>query len=364
MTIHILLGLYISILGILIYHKGTTNRVNHLFVFWAFIAVFFIQSLRSVNVGLDSFRYYQTFVLLNNGGTSRFEFLYYLINRFVGHFTSNPTYLFAVCSFISDCGICIFIIENLDEDESAFLPVFSWVVFSTYLNSMNTMRQSMAIAFTINIFTVLKKSREIKNVIIAILLLLAGIFFHIAAVVCILYFIPFIIKKVNKKTILLTAFASVLVLPMANILVNYVIRFIPTFSRYITSWRFIGTEGIGVYYIVVSAIRLILVIFVFQLNETKDTNKELYYLSFYMIISIGFILLKTQVGIANRIVYYFDPFAILFVPKVLKRVKINNLGKSIMYISYYCYGWICFLYMLMGGNQASRGCVPYTFFWQ
>ena len=153
-------------------------------------------------------------------------------------------------------------------------------------------------------------------------------------------------------------------LPLADVIVRFVMRLVPRFYIYANSWRLLGTEGIGGYYVMVSMVRIVLIALVFFLNDRDPENKNLYYLSFYMIISIGFILMKTRVGIANRVVYYFDPFVILFIPKVLRRIKASYFEKGIIYTLAYLYGWVCFIYMLSGDRQASRGCVPYIFFWQ
>ena len=363
-TIHILLLTYISVLGVLFFFKGPSRLKNRWFVLLSFVAIFLIQSLRAPSVGRDTYRYYIGFTAINNSGSwsnmiKNWEPLYLLLNRFVGLFTDNAQWLLVADSLIIDIGISYFIINNTKDDENTFWPVFFWIVFSTYFNSMNTVRQALSLAFVVNMYTVLKKDTSVKGYIKSIILLVIGIMFHRSTWICVIVLVPFIIKQLDRKMIIIAGIIAVAATLFSDQIINLVVRLYPKYSRYLHSDWISGTEVVGNYYIALSVIRLALVALIFTLKTDNEDRAELYRLAFYMVISVAFYLLKTRVTLAGRTAYFFEVFQIIFIPKTLKKVKQSGYMKAALYV----FGCVALVY-LCTQYYGARGFVPYKFFWE
>lgn len=364
MKIHIILLLFISFLGAVIYRRGATREKNRNFVYLAFLSIFLVQSLRGIHVGWDTYRYYTSFrrININSYGSmvANWEPFYVLLNKLTGLFTDNAQVLLAVVSFVIDAGVVIFILNNTEDDQSAFWPVFFWMVFTTYVNSMNTLRQSLAMAFTMNIYTVLRKYPTKKGYLISVVLLWIGFMFHNVSLACVLIIFAFLLKWERRNSLVVSGILMLGIIFLSAPLVSFTLRLFPKYEKYQESAYLTGTE-VGGYYIGLCLVRIFLVFIVYWLNiKDRDTRRSIYILSFFMILSVGLYIMKSRVMIASRLVYYFEIFQCIYIPMVLRQTRGN---KIMLYGLIYIMGWIVFLYMIHTPDGA-RGCVPYAFFWE
>ena len=366
MIIHISLLIAISVFGFAIYRGGTavTIQRNKIFVRFSLFLVFIIQSLRASNVGWDTYRYEVSFSGIREGYynsmAASWEPLFKLLNKTVGLFTSNPQWLLAVCSFIIVYGYGYFVLHNIGEGESAFWPIFFFITLYHYFNSSNLLREYLAIAFVINVYTVLRQEKSRKNWIIAIILLVLGFLFHRTAAIGVVLFVPFLMDFKDTKQLVLTALGAVLVFIGYDLFLELFLRIFPYFLKYERGARLSGAAGIGASYLVLSMLKIIMLLMVF-FYKSDDYKQELYSLSFIMIIAAAFTILRTRVVLALRAGYYFETFFPLFIMKF-----VNRMGRyrGAIYFLAYLFGWAFFLYSILNTNGGSRGNVPYYFFWQ
>lgn len=366
MTVHISLLLIISAFGLAIYRGGTAISIqrNKYFVCFSLFLVFILQSLRASSVGWDTYRYVISFSSIREGYynsmTASWEPLFILLNRAIGLLTSNPQWLLAGCSFIILYGYGYFVLHNIDENESAFWPIFFFITLYHYFNSSNLLREYLAIAFVINIYTILRQGKTRKNWIIAISLLVLGFLFHRSAAIGCVLFVPFIMEFKNIKQLILTAFGAVIVFIGYYRVLELVLRFFPYFHKYERGIRLSGAEGIGASYLALTLLKVIMLLMVL-FYKSKDNKREMYSLAFIMIIAATFTVLRTRIMLALRAGYYFETFFPLFIMKF-----INRMGRyrGVVYILAYLFGWAFFLYSIFNTNGGSRGNVPYYFFWQ
>lgn len=363
MTVHILLLAYISVCGAIVYSRGVTLVNNKRFLYLAFFGILLIQALRSYRVGIDTVDYYFAFYSIRNNTFGRivssWEPLYLLLNKAIGLFTSNPQWLFAIGSLMIDVGVIIFIINNVEDGRSAFWPVLYWVVFLNYLNSMNLFRQYIAMAFVCNIYTILVKERSRRTYIISLMLLIIGMGFHYTSIIGLFILIPFIMKWDSKKAIIYASILSLLILLLSGWLLQIGIFLFPKYRKYLGTFLFEGGD-IGGFYIGIAFLRFICISVVFLLlSHYENDKKHIFTLSFYMILSIAIILLKTRFIIVKRLIYFFDVFQIIYFSRVIDKFKNNAVIKLFIYV--FCWG--IYVYTLHT-YDGSRGCVPYTFFWQ
>lgn len=362
MTVHIILLFAIMILGFITYATlKPSEKVNKRFIISSFFMVFLVQALRASSVGTDTDVYVRSFYLIDRASfdwhSSAWEPCYLWLNMLIGKLTDNPQYVLAVCSFLILFGIGLFIYKNMDHTKSAFWPVFFFMVFLHYPNSMNLLRQYIAMAFVLQIYWILRDVEGKKKYIISIVLLIIGVNFHTPSIIAALLFAPYLVKTVRRKVLVLIGFGVMVVIVMFNYLLPLVYLAFPQYLKYSSS-SYMDSDGFGPYYIAYALLILSLIIYVFTLPPDKPENKRIYRMTYITIISLGLLLLKNQVVLAQRTGYYFDIFIPLFIPEV-----VNRLGKVKwpIYFLLLVYGVLCFISTI---DSEARGCCPYLFFWQ
>ena len=362
MAVHIALLVAIMLNGLLTYKLvKPSKKVNKWFIISSLFMVFLVQSLRAYSVGSDTIVYVKSFQLINRVGfdwrASTWEPSYLWLNMLIGRFTDNPQYLLAVSSAIILVGIGLFIYKNMDHTKSAFWPVYFFMVFIHYLNSMNLLRQYLAMAFVLQVFWIIRDVDGKKKYLISIGLLIVGYSFHVTAVFAIIYFVPYFYKTIRKRTLALIGLAVMLVIILVDKLIPIVYLVFPRFLKYAASFHMEG-EGFGIYYIAYSMLVLGIIIYVFTMSPNKPENKQVYRFAFIAIISLGLLMLKSKVELAQRTGYYFDIFIPLLIPEVINRIR---RMKKAFWFFLIIYGVLCFIATV---DSEARGCYPYMFFWQ
>ncbi len=369
MVVHTLLLIVVSSFGMVVYRMGSqiTAKRNRIFVWGSLFLVFLIQSLRAPSVGWDTYNYVYSFDQLRSGKYNYmsidWEPLYVGLNKFVGFFTSSSQVFLAACSFIILFGYGYFVISNLNEGESAFWPIFFFITLYQYFNSSNLIREYLALAFVINIYTVLRKGKTKQNFVKAIVLLVIGFFFHQSAAIAVILFVPFIFNFKSPKDLLLAGILVMIGIVGYEYLLQLFLRLFPYFNKYEKGGvRLNGSESLGLTFAILSILKVGAVLIVFLLRyKSEKEKKEVYALSFIIIVATGFTLMRTRVMLALRAGYYFEVFFPLFIMKVMIRME---QYRKLIYVLGYAFGWLFFLYSMLNERGGSRGNVPYYFFWQ
>ena len=351
MTAHIALLVYISICGVLVYAHGITNTANKRFLFLAILGIFLIEALRKYTVGLDTSAYYSSFWHIKYSTYGRvvgsWEPLYFSMNKFVGLFTDNPQWIIALTSAIILTGLGVFIYENADEHQSLFWHVFIFVTFRQYFNTMNLLRQCIAMAISCNVYTVLRKDRSKKGVFHAILLVIIAILFHNSGIIAVLFFVPFFIEMDRKKFL------------FGPYIFRLFLILYPKYNRYDFTVVSVSNS-----YLLFGAINLVLSFLCLIYIDPKDPdNKECYRLLFLVLLSMTTIILQRRNLLMTRLGYYFEWFIILFVPEIIRRFRKSPVTRVMIKYFLYLTGWLFFIYSMNNG-YIGKGSVPYLFFWQ
>lgn len=367
MLVHEILLAAICVLGAVIYCRGTSKRKNKRFIFWALLFVFFVQSCRAENVGLDTPNYVRGFIILDQNLVGSYyswtafgwEPLWKLLNYFVGFFTDNPQWLLAASSALALGGLGVFIYYNCRDTDSAFWPTFFFMTLAIlYPLSTNLLRQFCAMVIDANVYTVLRTGRTPRKVFLSILLILVASGFHKSAILGgAIIFIVSLQPSISKKTIL----ASVALQVAAPILYPYLVRiflqFFPQYSSYLLS-KWGEGESIRAYSVVMIALRVACcLVVVLNLDDKRLDNVALYKLCLLNSIASIFMMLQTEIIMAQRLGYYFDLYIILLIPEMMRKAK----GKRILYVWVFAFSVAFFAFELSTG---ARGIVPYKFFWE
>lgn len=361
MEVHVALLVFVSMAGAFIYrHKPCSKRKNRLFLRLSFLAIFLVQALRGHNVGLDTDDYVRLFIRARyNIFPAKWEYCFYLLTKLTLCISDNPQVFLAICSLLILTGIFIFIDNNTDDDQSAFWPVFFFIVLTQYFSTMNLLRQSLSMAVGCNVYTVLRKDRSTKGFIFSALLIIIAQMFHESGFICILLFLPFLMKEINRRSMFLGALIAGSSLFAYSFILRFFIRIFPRYARYIGGvFDTASTSGVYLLFGVIELI-MIVVCLVF-LNPEDPNNTDVYRLLFVILYSFTLILMQRRIALARRLGYYFELFLIMLIPAFVNKWKKNE--RLFLKAGFYCFGWAYFIYSMTASN--ARGCVPYLFFWQ
>ena len=365
MKIHLILLLYILLLGffvyVLMYKRG--HNTNKFFVIASFLPVFIIETLRADTVGEDTLTYLKGYIHVNTLHGSweeqTWEKAYLLLNIAVGKISNcNQQLLLGAVSLIILFGVGYFIIENCDGI-TAFGPVYFFVTLNHYLTSMVSLRQYCALAIGINAYTILRKKDSLKSYIQALILIGIAILFHNTAFVLII--IPFLMhfKKVERKHIIITICSIRLIIVLFTPILNMFYRIFPLYYRYsLMGHAKYSGRSLGKVYIALLILKTLCLLSVFYLSPQNTSNKDLYRLSIFSALGAGISLMTTRIFIVWRFGYYFDIFLILMLPKLAKKF----VGISGLFVNsvFYLFGLSYYIFLLFAN---SSGCIPYKFFW-
>ena len=357
-----LLG-YICVLGLYIFAgKPVTRKRNIIFVRWAFLGAFLLQALRAASVGWDTNNYIIGFNYYKQGRLYiNWEPLFRVLNFIVGIFTDNAQWLLAVSSLIILIGYGIFIVENTEEKQSTFWQVFFFLTLNQYFVTMNLVRQALAMAFGLNIYTVMKKDRSPKSVAAAVILAIIASQFHITAIACLTLMAPFFFKSIKRKTIVLMGTLLTLLFYGFSVALNIFVLIFPKYYHYLSS-KYMSDTGMSGYYVLTTLLKIAIVAVIFlTLNPEKEENKTIYQLSLIMVMSVGVAILQTRTSLAVRFGYYLEVFIILAIPEFIRKFKKKNV-RFFVTLFFFAFGLSYFIYVMSAGS--ARGCVPYAFFWQ
>lgn len=371
--IHIIVLLSICCLGVFFYRNGSSYQKNKKFVISSFLILFFVEALRGSNVGWDTQTYINHFNSINayvhgmssySSAYEKWEKLWVALNALVGIVLKDSQWLLAAASMIILVGFGYFILHNVNENESAFWPVFFFMALGQYFSTMNLLRQYCAMAIAINIYTVLQNGISKKNIVKSLILLAVAFGFHTTGILYAAIILVFIIPITRKTITAILCVAGICYVGFSNIL-RYFADIFPKYARYVVIFfngeKYTGAT-LGGYTQILTLLKIIVVCATFLLNPQYKENKALYKLSFFAIISVGGALMTTQISLAGRVNYYFEIFLILLIPKLINRMKSR---RTMLYSIVFLLGWMTFLFLIYGNNgNMTKGCMPYSFFWQ
>ena len=362
MTVHIILLIYISLCGVVVYCFGISKKTNKTFLILALLGIFLVQALRKYTIGLDTVNYYFSFWLIKNERFGRvvgeWEPLYFYLNKFVGFFTDDAQWILVINSLIIVSGLGIFIYNNADERQSLFWHVFIFMTFRQYFNTMNLLRQCIAMAISCNVYTVLKMDKSWRGILKSVLLIIIAMNFHLSGIVAILIFVPFYIKMDRSKILLGLGGMAVLYLLYPYLFRAFIIVF-PKYNRY--DYTVVSVSNS---YLLFGAINLLLAFYsLAAFSPGNPDNEECYRLLYFVVLSTVTIVLQRRNPLITRLGYYFEWFIILFIPEFIRRWRESSVSRVMSKYFVYLSGWLFYIYSMNVG-AIGVSCVPYLFFWQ
>lgn len=288
-------------------------------MFLAAIPFIFISSIRK-EVGTD----YNTYTTkqipdILDGVGSYIEIGYILLVKVFYKIFNNYQCIFIITSII----IIVLIFKYIyDESCYIWLSIYIFVASSIFNQSMNIMRQFIAVAIFLNSIKYIIDRNWLKYF---TLIFISSCFHRTAIIFYALYFYKYLnINKINKKLMIIF------------------MALIGVFSENIRSIFFSISSKIGFYeqYFSISSaetkisyplLLLNIIIYVISIYfiEYEKNNKLLELYFFIELLIISSIVLSPIIPLAYRIIFMFMPIHCVYIPLLIKKIKYKKYKKII-----------------------------------
>ena len=300
-----------------------------------FILLWLVSGFRE-GVGTDYYPYVQYFyktkvyTLFNNP----FEWGFYILNKLVNILTGNPRFIFLIVSFFT-----LFVINKaiLNHSVNYYFSILLFINLYFYFNSLNIMRQFIAIAIVLYSLRYIYE-RNLKKFSV---LILAASFFHFTSVV--FWFAYFVVNKKYKiYTYFSGALLSILLVFLFPYIAEILTHFMPRYEAYLTN-MFEQFSSTSVILIILSTL-----IFTFLLHRNSEWDSEEIVLFNLVYIGLIFNIAAYYNFLFYRISLYFYIFIILLIPKLVHQV--NEKYKNAISIVIISLSMLYCIRLLITGN--------------
>lgn len=309
-----------------------------------FIPLYLLSALR-YGIGTDYFHtYYPTFQRIVRGAQTdtSFEFGFYYINKLVALFSSDVTWVLAICALLFFAFEAISIYQQSDD------PVFSIaLLFGTGLfqYSLNGVRQAIVIAVW---FYCLRYVKE-KRLVPFLIFIFASVLFHYSAVILIPFY--FLFQKRFRPSQIITIVIGTFAL--ISVLKRFIL-YIASFTRYLD--KFSGSSLLeGDFAWSEFVISILLLAYLLLLYEKLKNSWKYNFLLISTALGVACSILTRDIYIIARISVFFRYLPVLYLPSTLKVFK----GKSKVIVKWgfivLFFAYICFMTGYLGKGDS----VPY-----
>ena len=320
--------------SIIAYKKAVSTNENRNVQRWLIVSVAFpvlIAALRSKNVGTDVSYYLvglHRSALASPGivaflkAKSNFEALFLVLVYCNAKLFKNIYTLQGIIELLIIVPIYYVIWKNKERVSPALALIVYFFIY--FADGLNIMRQSIAISFVILFVQMILDHHIVK----AMVCFFIGVGFHMTAwigvAIVVLYYM--IISKLRKLFIAGTVLATLLIVANSQNIVLFVSRnftFLP--DRYLSDYYLVGTRDFAMASLVLYAIAFLSVLISFDRTDYYETLLLL--VSF---MSLFGIFATYGVGIASRILKYFQIYSIFAIP-ISERVFTNKNYSRLVY---------------------------------
>lgn len=308
----------------------------------SFVVLFVFSAFRD-GVGTDYKNYELLFYdYLNSGDVviERLEPGFKLIFEAVSFFSYDSRLFFVITSFLI---LFFYFFGFLKYSRSLLLSIFLFVTLYYYFNSLNTVRQFVAMALIFCFSTRYLAERNLSKYLISVAF---ASLFHLSALVMLPAY--WLCKKMSFRAVILLFISFPIFFLSYDFFSSIIFKIIPSYQLY-SDYE----TGSSNAFIIIQMIFLIFVFIAYKYN--KNWSKvELVSFNFSLISFFLYILSYKNI-MFFRVAVYFGMYLIILVPAVLNNVK-KNSSKVIFYIVCIFLGIVNLVYHLY---QNVSGILPY-----
>jgi len=341
--------------GCMIYITSQKTNIHKIISIWGGIVLFFYGALRSSSVGVDVFRYINSYLVVQDVSfreiftsatmISRDPCFYYFL-KLLTYINKNPQFMLIVISAIVAVCISIFIYNN---SVNAIVSFTMFIGLRYYSFTLTGLRQAIAWGIVMLFYDYLKKKKLLKFV----LIICVASLFHRTAL---LFILAYPLAKIKRIDII--SFFALFMLLLNYITNSAIIKLIfkiPIFEQY-SSYAAGESTTSGSTMLSIYICILVLVFLMRKQLITKYYNFHL----MYNLTLVGFVITTLTFNYANifRIGYYFILPIIILLPLAVKNVA----DKKMQFILNYVVVILLVTQFIIIGPGAGTG--NYQFFWQ
>lgn len=339
---------YFDCLSIVANNKDsiTLKKSKKIIYFFSMSLLFFISAFREKNIGTDLSRYIPRFQIISNTHWNNlprlseywsFEYSFTYLCKILSLFTKDYRIFLIFTSLVIIIGFYIFILKL---SKMPLVSIFIFVTYGYWGNSMNIIRQSMAMSFLVCSYVYIIDKKNIK----ALLLILLASCIQVTSLffIFILFFSKF---KFDKIAFAFTSLISIIFFIIPKNILSFFI------SKTSFAW-YMSMNGSG-------KTTLVILIFIFifsyyKKNNIANKNVWLWSLS----ITIFFNVLALKIGIFERVMKLFLTSFFILIPEILFSYRKKRLYFIIIILC--CIAFILYFYfIIMSTNSSSGGIIPY-----
>ena len=301
-------------------------------MFFIFLTLY--SGLRSKYIGNDTSTYLELFQEVSYYGVSddlkeRYEILYLYLNRIISYFSIENYVLLLVISFIVLSGYYRFIIKH---SSSICLSIFIFFFLRFFDDSMNVLRQSLALVILLLSYQYILRDKFIKFL---CLVGLAALFHKTALVFIIAYFVRYL--NFTRKNIVFVIIGGVTISIFSGILIDY---FMSSYYSYYQNSDYMGdTRLASVLFMLFNICFLFLCYLMLKNKQVSEDIKNQFY---FVLIGSVMLLISLKFNLLDRVAAYFNVFMIVLIPNSIKKIRGYNkkifsavVVLTIMIIYYY-----------------------------
>ncbi len=333
------ISIYVAILVVLIYllsyccFKDNKYKKDLFFLDISFLTLFIVLFLRKPYSDLvdflNIFDYFNGDITLIN--TTRFDFLYKLLNIVVGKIWLNQRFFIFIVDLITLSGP-YFIIRKYSKNY--FLSILFFISIGTYHIQFYVIRQAMALSLLLFSIKYLEERKFFKY----LMLVICASLFHTSAIIFLpVYFLSYI--KIDKKFVMFYTSIIILSLIFKDQLASLILNNSGYYSIYSGTRFDAGSEGQWkfIQYLLIAAFSLF-----FTKNNNKKDKDFNFNNSMLWILLINLYILLVSMGsiIIDRLSYYFCFPAFIYTINVTENInskKLRIVIKMLFVILVFCY---------------------------
>lgn len=327
------------------------SRINYFIIF---VICFIISAFRDISIGRDTHAYMQFFHKVDNYGIDKnayYEKGYQYFNLLISYFTSNKQAILIVSSFVVLLTIFYFCYKRSNYK---FLSIYLLFSLMFYYNSMNILRQYIAISIVIVAYKFVKERKFLKYLTTIIL----ASSFHQSALFClIMYFIP--LFKLNKKNITCMIGVSIAAFLGFSLIFDFISIIFPSYKAYETIYegKSLATFLEIIFYVILLITNISIIFFNRNKSNNNKNHNDNVILTYFMLIGVLVTFLSLKINLINRIAEFFLIFSIVGVPNVISSIR-NKKNKLIVLIFVigitFTYNMVIFVF-----RPEWQGVIPY-----
>lgn len=323
------------------------RNYNNIFIFIALVSLIMVCGFR-YNSGTDYWTYMDVYKLAPQSVISEVQDPgFTVICKFLNRFSDNPQLLFLVSAIITN----VLIVNTLRKQSTQYeLSMYLYITAYVYYSTFNGVRQWIAAAIVFSATKYLFERKFKKYLIIVII----ATFIHASALIMIpVYFIvnnkPFSIN--NLIVILIFIGCSIAYVPFINILFRLLegTQYAHYFDIMAAAENGANLIRLPVYF----APLFIFGLFYNKLNPNREKKIDI----IFNICILGFLImvLATKQMFFARLIYYFDLYYLLLVPRLVK-IGCRRFNRLFYYILLVLYFASSYVLLIVGDSRI----LPYS----